>query len=376
MNPSRDKKALEYRDAGVLDNTELGLEALLKWVRRTEAFREKKPAGRSLLDVGFFASVIDLGHGLGLAICTDGVGTKVLIAELAGRYDTIGIDCVAMNVNDLICVGAEPVSMVDYIAIERATPKVLEEIGRGLHEGARQAGINIVGGEIAQIAEMIRGSAPGTGLDIAGMCVGLVPVDRILLGQDVVPGDVILGLRSSGIHSNGLTLARRALLEEARLPLDDARLGRPLVDELLEPTRIYVPEVRALLERGLPVKALAHVTSDGLLNLARIAPEHERVGFSIDDLPEAQPIFQLIQQAGGISDAEMYRVFNMGVGFCVIVPHDRPAVDEITAVIRDHGVEVSEIGRVVEDARRRVFIREKRLVGEGDSFTESDETPS
>jgi phosphoribosylformylglycinamidine cyclo-ligase len=276
-----------------------------------------------------------------------------------------------MNVNDLICVGAEPLSMVDYIAMERAVPAVLEEIGKGLHEGARQAGINIVGGETAQIAEMIRGSAPEKGLDLAGTCVGLVPADRILLGQDVVPGDAILGLASSGIHSNGLTLARRALLGDAKLSLTsrDSCLGRTLGEELLEPTRIYAPQVRALLERDLPIKGMVHVTSDGLLNLARLHPRNRAVGYRLDDLPAPHPVFRLIQEAGDVTDAEMYRVFNMGIGFCLVVPADRGIVREVSTIVRESGVEIHEIGRVVEDERQRVFLPGKNLVGEGDAFT-------
>src|SRR5215510_13160074 len=149
-------RSLSYRDAGILDNTQLGLRALLGWVNRTKAFRPAGRRGHGVLDVGFFASVIDLGNNVGLALCTDGVGSKVLVAEMLQRYDTIGIDCVAMNVNDAICVGAEPISFLDYVAIERATPQTLESIARGLHEGARLACVSIVGGEISQLPEIIR----------------------------------------------------------------------------------------------------------------------------------------------------------------------------------------------------------------------------
>src|SRR5262245_28916113 len=151
------KGAMDYRAAGVLDNTELGLRALLKWVNRTSELRGPGQLGKKAVEVGFYASVVDIGHGLGLALCTDGVGTKVLIAQMLERYDTIGIDCVAMNVNDAICVGAEPMSFLDYIAIESATPAMLGEIGKGLHEGARLANVSIVGGEISQMAEVIKG---------------------------------------------------------------------------------------------------------------------------------------------------------------------------------------------------------------------------
>src|SRR4029077_10532837 len=211
---------LSYRATGVLDNAQLGLGALLKWVNATSQFRATG-TGRRVVDVGFFASVVAITDTLGLALCTDGVGTKVLVAQMLERYDTIGIDCVAMNVNDAICVGAEPMSFLDYIAIESATPAVLEAIGKGLYEGARQAGVDIVGGEISQMGAIIKGERPGQGIDLVGMCAGIVPLDRIIVGRDVKPGDAIVGFASSGIHSNGFTLARKALFEAGGLKVDE-----------------------------------------------------------------------------------------------------------------------------------------------------------
>lgn len=365
MNPS---SGARYQEAGVLTNAELGLEALLKSVRRTEDHRQGR-LGRSVLDVGYFANVVDIGRGMGLALSTDGVGSKVLIAEMLGRYDTIGIDCVAMNVNDVICVGAEPVSMLDYIGIERATPEVLEAIGRGLYEGARQARVNIVGGEISQIPEIIQGAVKGSGLDLIGMCVGLVPIDKVNVGQDVVPGDVVIGLKSNGVHSNGYSLVRRILFDQAGYAPDRYldELGKTVGEELLVPTRIYVQEVVDLLEQGLPIHAMIHITSDGLFNLTRI---RSAVGFVIDRLPPVPPIFDVLQKLGRVDDAEMYRVFNMGVGFCLIVPDDpavRKAVDD---TLGRHGVESYAIGKVVEDPERHVWVPQKKLSGKGDTFTQ------
>src|SRR5437870_5263424 len=210
---------LSYRATGVLDNAQLGLSALLKWVNATSQSRATG-TGRRVVDVGFFASVVAITDTLGLALCTDGVGSKVLVAEMLGRYDTIGIDCVAMNVNDAICVGAEPISFLDYIAIERATPKIIEQIAEGLYRGADLAGVSIVGGEISQLPDIIKGHGRDGGMDLVGMCAGIVPLDRIILGQHVKPGDIIVGVRSSGVHSNGLTLARKALFEVGRLEPD------------------------------------------------------------------------------------------------------------------------------------------------------------
>lgn len=354
-----------YRDVGVLSNEELGLRALLKWINPTQANRQG--IGERVLNIGYFANVIDLGKGLGLALACDGVGTKILVAELMGQYDTIGIDCVAMNVNDLICVGAEPVSMLDYIAIENATPEVLEAIGRGLHEGAKQAGINIVGGEIAQIREMVRGAHEGGGLDLVGMCVGIVPIGSVNTGKSVTPGDVIIGLRSTGVHSNGLTLARNVLLKKGDLTLQSfvPELGCTVGEELLRPTQIYVSLVNELLSQDSPVKALVNITSDGFLNLTRVEAS---VGFSISQLPEPHPIFRLIQERGPVSDAEMFRVFNMGIGFCLVVPNEREVVQGTIDATARHGYEAFVIGEVVHDPGQRVLIPDRGLVGKGERF--------
>jgi phosphoribosylformylglycinamidine cyclo-ligase len=358
---------ISYRDTcEVLANQELGLEALLNQLRPTNQFREGKSSGRSVLDIGYFANVIEFAPGLGLALTTDGVGTKILIAEMLNRYDTIGIDCIAMNVNDLICVGAEPISMLDYIAIEKADARILEEIGKGLRKGAEQAGVNLVGGEISQIKELIKG------IDLVGMCVGSVPLDRVNQGQNVEPGDIIVALKSSGIHCNGLTLARKVLFEKGQLKPDtySSELGRSVGEELLIPTMIYVRPVLELLRRNLPIKAMINITSDGFLNLNRIKAT---VGFMITSLPEPNPIFHLIQRMGNVDDGEMYRVFNMGVGFCLIAPPDPAVINVIHDVARQNAMQSFEIGHVVKDERRRVFIPEKGLVGEGESFTKADQ---
>jgi phosphoribosylformylglycinamidine cyclo-ligase len=284
------------------------------------------------------------------------------------RYDTIGIDCVAMNVNDAICVGAEPISFLDYIAVERATPEVLEQIARGLYTGARLAGVSIVGGEISQIPDIIRGHEPGSGLDLVGMCAAIVPLDRIILGQDVAPGDAIVGVRSSGVHSNGLTLARKALFEAGGLKADQhmAELGCTVGHELLRPTDIYVRPVMDLLKtERVPVRALVNITGDGFLNLARIKAA---VGFRLDALPAPQPIFRLIQDLGRVPDSEMYRVFNMGIGFCLIVPDDAGVLGAVTRTFAEHRFETQTIGRVVADERRRIFLPQRNLIGEGEEF--------
>ena len=215
-----DRPRADYGSAGVdTDAVEAGLAGLVRHVRGTlPTNAEGLGAIKSIM--GHFASVIDFG-GVGVAVCTDGIGTKALIAQMMGRYDTVGIDCVAMNVNDLVCVGAQPITLVDYIAVERAEPAMLEALGAGLAEGARRAGVSIAGGEIAAMRDVIKGAVPGAGFDLAATAVGRVALDAVNTGAAVQPGDSIVGIASSGIHSNGLTLARRVFFESAGLTVED-----------------------------------------------------------------------------------------------------------------------------------------------------------
>jgi phosphoribosylformylglycinamidine cyclo-ligase len=318
-------------DQGAADSAVAGL------VRALGAIKLDRPSAQVPLP-GHYASVIKIDERLGIALSTDGVGTKLVLAEQLGRFDTIGIDCVAMNVNDVICVGAEPLAMLDYIAIEKADPAVCEEIGLGLARGAELAGIEIPGGELAQLGQLVRG------VDVSGACFGTIALDAIVDGSAVAPGDVVIGLPSSGLHSNGYTLARSALAE---IPLDDARLGRPLGDVLLEPTEIYVKPIVELLRSAVEVRGLAHITSGGTGNLLRLAAE---VGYEIDDPLPVPPVFDLIQERGGVSDAEMREVFNMGCGFCVVVP----AGDEVAALemLRAHYPGAKRVGHATDGPRR------------------------
>ncbi len=267
---------------------------------------------RALMRSGHYANVLRLDDSRGIALSTDGVGTKVIVAEQLGKFDTVGIDCIAMNVNDLICVGAEPIALVDYIAVEQADPEMLRQIAEGLKAGAETAGIEIPGGELAQLPEVIRGHPSPTGFDLVGACVGLVELDAIVTGGRIEPGDAIIGVPSSGLHSNGYTLARRAL------PDLDEQFGDGTVgDALIEPTRIYVREVVDLLKSDVDVRGLAHITGDGLLNLGRL---EAAVGYRISDPLPPQPIFGLIAERSGTPPEEMYEVFNMGCGLCCAVP--------------------------------------------------------
>jgi phosphoribosylformylglycinamidine cyclo-ligase len=266
---------------------------------------------------GHYASVLRLDERTGIAFGTDGVGTKMVVAERLGRFETIGIDCIAMNVNDLVCVGAEPIAMLDFILCAEADPQVCGAIGEGLREGAEQAGIEIPGGEIAQVGDVV------SGWELTGSAIGVVPLDAIVSGDAIAPGDALIGLPSSGLHSNGYTLARRAL---ADISLDDDRLGRQLGEVLLEPTVIYVRAVLDLLGSGLGVHGLAHITGDGLNNLLRLSRE---VGYEITDPLPVPGVFGLIAELGDVSQAEMHEVFNMGLGFvCVVAADDADAAVE------------------------------------------------
>jgi len=348
-----------YREAGVdTDEADLGLARLIKRITRT--WPPRGGPGGVQLPIGYFANVIDIG-GVGLAICTDGVGSKVIIAQLMQRYDTIGIDCVAMNVNDLICVGAQPISLVDYIAVEQANARILEAIAIGLADGAEQAGISISGGETAQLEDIVRG------FDLAGTAVGTVPLDKILTGRHLEPGDRIIGIHSSGIHSNGLTLARKAFFKRAQpLPLDHPVPGSnaSLGEELLRPTLIYVREVMEILRQVPTVKALAHITSDGLLNLNRV--EHPHAGFVIDKMPETPGIFKMIQQYGDVGAAEMFEVYNMGVGFCVIVSDTD--VGSVLSILEKYDRKASVIGTVIDDPTKGVYLPRQGLIGHKKRF--------
>ena len=354
---------MTYSGTGV-DTTKVADEtrALARILAQTAAFR--RGIGESVLDNGYYASALRITDDLALGICTDGVGSKLLVAERMGKFDTVGIDCIAMNVNDLVCIGAEPIALLDYIAVERLQPGVMAEIAKGLHEGAKQSRIVIPGGETAQLPEMIKGSKPGHGLDLVGMAVGIAPLPRINSGAGVEPGDVVIGLASSGVHSNGFTLARRALFQGGGFDIDTHRpeLGRTVGEELLEPTRIYVREAMDLFAE-VEVRALCHITGDGLGNLTRVAA---KVGWVLDTLPEPLPVFRLIAEAGKVDPAEMYTVFNMGIGMCVVVRPEE--VDAACAVALRHGAKPAVIGRATGENPGTVSLPKQRLRGSGTAF--------
>src|ERR687886_620280 len=280
----------DYARAGV-DQRGAG-RAVAALVGALRAIDPGRPS-RTVLPPGHYAAVLALDGRTGLALACDGVGTKVIVAEQLRRFDTVGIDCIAMNVNDVVCVGAEPLAVLDYLAVERADADALAAIGRGLKAGAEAAGVEIPGGELAVIPELIRGHPSPHGFDLCGSCVGTVALDAIVTGADCAPGDALIGLPSSGLHSNGYTLARRALEALALDERPDELGGATVADALLEPTVVYVRAVLDLLRSDVPVHGLAHITGGGLANLRRLSAD---VGWAITEPLPVPPIFTLVQR--------------------------------------------------------------------------------
>ena len=304
----------------------------------TFAQREGK-RGSPLIPIGHYAGLVDIGRGQALALHTDGVGTKVLVAQEIGKFDTVGIDCIAMTVNDLICLGAEPVSILDYIALEREDAGLVSELAKGLVEGARQASVAIVGGETAIMGDVVKG-VKGKGFDLVSMGAGLVGAGKVVDGSKVAEGDVVIAVRSSGLHSNGYTRARSVL---SGLPLERraGSLEGTLGEALLEPTKIYVKPTLHLMNR-YEVHGVAHITGGAFRKLRRLLKKRDLM-FDLK-LSHPDPIFQLIQERGKLSDREMYSTFNMGVGLCLCLW--RGDVENALSEFEKEGYEAYVAGRV------------------------------
>ncbi|MFX0064363.1 MAG: phosphoribosylformylglycinamidine cyclo-ligase [Candidatus Hermodarchaeota archaeon] len=336
---------LTYAKAGVdLDQEKIALKNLWQQIQTTFRFNPHYPP----VDIkGHYAGLVDIGlPDKYLATTVDGVGTKVLIAEMMEKYDTVGIDCIAMNVNDLICLGAEPFLFVDYLAIEKMIPSLVEEIVKGLVEGARQSRVAIIGGETATMPQVIKGFKPETGFDLAGMALGIVNKENIITGEKIKSGDKIIGIASTGIHSNGFSLARKTFFDKAGLTVDSEIDGFGVGSTLLEPTAIYVPEVLELIS-NVEVHGLANITGGSFSKLQRLN-RSGKLGFELDRLPDPPQIFKTIQRLGNVPLNEMYRTFNMGVGFCVVVPAELE--EKAIKIIKQHKREATTIGSVSAEA--------------------------
>jgi phosphoribosylformylglycinamidine cyclo-ligase len=342
--------SVSYRDAGLdLDLYEQTLAGLPPLMRRTHS-------PRVLDGFGGFASLFSLDYNSRLfarnyrrpvlVTCTDGVGTKLKVASLANKHDTVGIDLVAMSVNDCLCTGGEPLVFLDYIAMPKDDPALTQSIVRGISDGCIEADCALTGGETAILPDVYQ---PGD-YDLAGFCVGVVEKEHIVNGKAIEPGDVVLGLASTGLHSNGYSLARKIVFDVAKLKVSDhvPELGRTVGEELLEPTRIYVRPIRHILDH-YPIKrhvvsGLAHITGGGLVdNLPRILPPSRRAMLKRGSWPTL-PVFTWLQRLGDVPQPEMDRVFNCGIGFVMVV---RPYfVESIRKQLAESGVPAFVIGEI------------------------------
>ena len=311
-----------YSEAGVdISLEELGVKTLVSQLtyRRTGGYQ-------MCSDVGHFAGLVDFGDYV-LALAVDGVGTKMLVADKLKNWSTLGIDCIAMNVNDLYVMNIEPVAFVDYIATDKVEPDKMRQIGVGLNEGARLANMNLIGGETATLKGLVNG------LDLAGTCLGVGKKDEIITGAAIKEGDVIIGVPSTGIHSNGLTLARKVVDSYADYS-EKMPWGKTLGEELLTPTRIYSEVLE--VTRNCEIHGMCHITGGGLNNLRRLGP----YGFDISTPLSPSPIFKWIEEIGNIEKHEMYRTFNMGMGYIFIAPKEEAG--KITDIVPDSKI-VGEI---------------------------------
>lgn len=343
---------LTYRDAGLdLDLYEQSLSCMPPLLKRTHT-------PRVLDGFGGFASLFSLDYNSKLfaknyrrpvlVTCTDGVGSKLKVASLCGKHTTVGIDLVAMSVNDCLCPGAEPLLFLDYLAMPKDDPPLTRDLIKGISDGCMEAECALVGGETAILPDVYQ---PGD-YDLAGFCVGVAERDRIINGKAIQPGDIVLGLASTGVHSNGYSLVRKVVFEHAGLKVADhvPELGRTVGEELLEPTRIYVRPIKNLL-RHYPVKrrvvrGLAHITGGGLVdNVPRILPPGRRVFLRRGSWP-CPPVFTWLQRLGNIDQAEMDHVFNMGIGFVVIA--SRYFAESIQRQLEEDRVPAFVIGEVRE----------------------------
>ena len=344
-----DKKYISYEESGVsIDANDRMVERIGKSVKSTFGPRVIG------LENGF-AGLFQLNEAGKpkyqnpvLVSCTDGVGTKIIIAQQMNRFDSVGIDLVAMSVNDMIVQGAEPLFFLDYLALDKLNPERVAEMVEGIAAGCKQAGCALIGGETAEMPDVYQQDE----FDMAGFAVGVVEKDRIVKSDGVAEGDVILGLGSNGVHSNGFSLARHICFKQLKLDVNDKieELGGISIgDALLEPTRIYVKSIVSLLADypdEIPIHAMAHITGGGLVgNIPRVLPkdcnaELEKSSWPVND------IFKYLQKAGPVEEKEMYRVFNMGIGFVLIVDKNHAA--DISARLKDTGQQVFQIGTITK----------------------------
>jgi len=351
-----------YADAGV--NRELRTESKKSLKILEETYRFTRYGEILRLPYG---NIFPFKENSYLDLVIEGIGTKVLVAQLAEKYDTIGIDGVAVAVNDVIRSGARPLAVVDNIHAQVSDPTLVTEWMKGVVKGAAEAECVVPGGEIGDVAELIKGLAEGKGFDMVFASIGEVSKENIISGRDIKTGDVIIGLQSSGVHSNGLSLARKILFKRWGGKYDahdiPEGLDREIIYEVLEPTKIYVKPLRKVVEE-LKVKAAVHITGDGYLKFNRLTKFSKGIGFEFNNF-EPQPFFELIQKTaselgGKIADEEMLRTFNMGWGFAIIV--DKTDRDKAIDVLEKTGTQTEEIGEVIDFEGIRILYKGRRIV--------------
>ena len=354
-------KKITYAQAGVNRRLRSKCKRALRILRETYGF---SCYGRV---VGLpYGNIFPIGNGCFLDLVIEGVGTKVLVAQLAGKYDTIGVDGVAMAVNDVIRSGAKPLAVADNIHAQVSDPSLIRELLKGIAKGAVEAGCVVPSGEIGDVADVVKGLVEGKGFDMVVAAIGVVSGEKIIYGRDVKVGDVILGLRSSGIHSNGVSLARKVLFKcwsGKYEPYDvPDGLDREVVYEVLEPTKIYVKPLFSVMEE-VEVKAAVHITGDAYLKFDRLTKFSKGIGFEFDNF-KPQSIFELIQKTaselgGKITDEEMFKTFNMGWGFAVVV--DKNDKDKAIDVLEKNGVQAEPIGFVTDSKGIRILYRNRKI---------------
>jgi phosphoribosylformylglycinamidine cyclo-ligase len=314
-----------------------------------------------------YGKIFPLGENRYLDLVIEGVGTKVLVAQLAEKYDTIGIDGVALAVNDVIRSGAKPLAIADNIHAQVSEPALVKEWMKGVVKGARQAECIVPSGEIGDVAEVIKGLVEGKGFDLIVATIGEVTSEKVIYGRNIKPGDVVIGMRSSGIHSNGVSLARKILFKlwgGKYEPYDIPEgLDREVVYEVLEPMTIYVVPLLKVAEE-LKVKAAVHITGDAYLKFDRLTKFSMGIGFEFDNF-KPQPIFELIQKTaselgGMITDEEMFKTFNMGWGFAIIV--DKESKDKAIDILEKTGVHAEQIGHVTDFKGIKVLYRNRKII--------------
>ncbi len=304
----------------------------------------KKTSNGTILSEKAFARGIKIGDKV-IGVTTDGVGTKLFIAQMANKHDTVGIDCVAMNVNDLIAAGFIPVGFVDYLAIKKDDTELLNQIAKGLEKGCDISEMPLLGGETAVVPEMING--PGENpYDLAGTAIGIGEMNLLVDGSRINKGDKIIGLLSNGLHSNGYTLARKVLLQHYDIN-DNFPWGTKVGEELLKPTKIYVKPIKKLLEKEIPITGMVHVTGGGITKLKRLNTE---LHFKINQWPEIPPIFSEIQEKGLVSLPQMFETFNMGIGFIIIVPS--PYVEKTIEILKEEKESPIVLGEVISEGHK------------------------